>query len=143
MTTAIRRKKSAAHAQMILSALRKAGAPRSAYEIIADLRPQTTLAPQTVYRALEMLIGEGQVHKVESLNAFVACSHRDEQHEDAAFAICDRCGSVTEFDAPEIATSLARWSRKSGFALDAQTVELHGVCLACRDDGVIRSTAGR
>ncbi len=52
-----------------------AGRPVSAYEIIDSLRDKAILAPQTVYRSLDRLIASGAAHRLESLNAFVACSH--------------------------------------------------------------------
>jgi Fe2+ or Zn2+ uptake regulation protein len=82
---------------MIVEALRGVGRPVSAYELIDSLREKATLAPQTVYRSLDRLIADGQAHRLESLNAFVACRHP--AHEGAAvFAICDDCGIVTEFE---------------------------------------------
>ena len=60
---------------MIVEALKSAGRPVSAYEIIDQLREQAVLAPQTVYRALDRLIASGSAHRLESLNAFVACAH--------------------------------------------------------------------
>jgi len=39
--------------KMIVAALKGAGRPVSAYEIIDQLRGKATLAPQTVYRALD------------------------------------------------------------------------------------------
>lgn len=125
------RGKSGAHVQLILKALRKADGPRSAYELIELVRPDAVLAPPTAYRALDKLIAEGRVHRIESLNAFVACTH-DEHHDDAAFAICDGCGTVTEFEAPEVLSILNRWSRKENFLLETQKVEIHGQCASCR-----------
>ena len=85
--------------KMIVEALRGVGRPISAYELIEELRDKASLAPQTVYRSLDRLIAEGQAHRLESLNAFVACRHPS--HEGAVvFAICGDCGTVTEFDEP-------------------------------------------
>src|SRR3990172_6339658 len=79
--------------RMIVEALRAAGRPVSAYEIIDRLREKASLAPQTVYRSLDRLIASGSAHRLESLNAFVACS--PVTHEGGGgFAICDDCGGV-------------------------------------------------
>jgi Fur family transcriptional regulator, zinc uptake regulator len=116
--------------KMIVEALRGAGRPVSAYELIDRLREQATLAPQTVYRSLERLIAEGQAHRLESLNAFVACRHPS--HEGAAvFAICDDCGTVTEFDEPQAIERLQAWAKKARFAVAQMTLELRGRCRAC------------
>ena len=61
---------------MIIEALRgMGGQPVSAYELIDQLRDKAVLAPQTVYRSLDRLIADGQAHRLESLNAFIACRH--------------------------------------------------------------------
>jgi Fur family zinc uptake transcriptional regulator len=116
--------------RMIVEALRGVGRPVSAYELIEELREQATLAPQTVYRSLDRLIAEGQAHRLESLNAFVACRHPS--HEGTAvFAICNDCGTVTEFDEPAAIDRLAAWARKAKFAVAQMTLELRGRCRAC------------
>ncbi|MCB1460156.1 MAG: transcriptional repressor, partial [Nitratireductor sp.] len=60
---------------LVLNALVAAGGPLSAYGILDQLREEGFRAPLQVYRALEKLVDQGKVHRLESLNAFVACSH--------------------------------------------------------------------
>ena len=116
--------------KMIVEALRGVGRPVSAYELIEELRDKASLAPQTVYRSLDRLIAEGQAHRLESLNAFVACRHPS--HESTAvFAICNDCGTVTEFDEPAAVERLAAWARKAKFAVERMTLELRGRCRDC------------
>lgn len=116
--------------KMIAEALRGVGRPVSAYELIDELREKATLAPQTVYRSLDRLIADGQAHRLESLNAFVACRHPS--HEGTAvFAICDDCGTVTEFDEPTAVERLQAWAKKSKFAVHRMTLELRGRCHVC------------
>jgi Fur family zinc uptake transcriptional regulator len=116
--------------KMIVEALRGVGRPVSAYELIEELRHKASLAPQTVYRSLDRLIAEGQAHRLESLNAFVACCHPS--HEGVAvFAICNDCGTVNEFDEPGAVERLAAWARKTKFAVDRLTLELRGRCRDC------------
>jgi Fur family zinc uptake transcriptional regulator len=116
--------------KMIVEALRGVGRPVSAYELIDELRDKASLAPQTVYRSLDRLIAEGQAHRLESLNAFVACRHPS--HEGAVvFAICDDCGTVTEFDEAAAIERLSAWARKEKFAVEQMTLELRGRCRAC------------
>ncbi len=116
--------------KMIVDALRGAGRPVSAYEIIDHLRGKATLAPQTVYRALDRLIAQGSAHRLETLNAFVACAHFS--HAGAAvFAICDSCGTVTEFEEARAVAALAAWAKKAKFQTRAMTLELRGRCVAC------------
>lgn len=102
----------------------------SAYEIIDSLRAKATLAPQTVYRSLDRLIASGAAHRLETLNAFVACSHAVHKGS-AIFAICDRCGGVDEFDEPNALAALNSWADKAHFELRQITLELRGTCARC------------
>ena len=70
----------------ILEALMASPRPLSAYDLIATIGPQVPASPPTIYRALKKLISDGKVHRIESLNAFVACRHSrcaepDHEHE--------------------------------------------------------------
>ncbi len=116
--------------RMVCDALRDAGRPVSAYEIIDSLRHKATLAPQTVYRSLDRLIASGTAHRLESLNAFVACCHAVHKGT-AIFAICDRCGAVDEFDEPHAVAALADWAAKAEFTVRQMTLELRGTCARC------------
>ena len=117
--------------KMIVEALRDVGRPVSAYELIEELRSKASLAPQTVYRSLDRLIADVQAHRLESLNAFVACRHASHEGETAVFAICNDCGTVSEFDEPAAVDRLAAWARKAKFAVDRMTLELRGRCREC------------
>jgi Fur family zinc uptake transcriptional regulator len=116
--------------KLIFTALRESARPVSAYEIIDQLRDRATLAPQTVYRALDRLIASGSAHRLESLNAFVACCQTGHQGS-AVFAICEDCGTVTEFAETRAVDALSGWAKKSKFAVRAMTLELRGRCAAC------------
>jgi Fur family transcriptional regulator, zinc uptake regulator len=117
---------------LVFEALRGAGQPMSAYVILDRLRDAGLRAPLQVYRALDKLIDTGLVHRLESLNAFVACAHQH-CHEDcaSAFAICEKCGSVTEFSDDAVMQRLRGWSGKAKFAPSKMVVEVRGVCAAC------------
>jgi Fur family zinc uptake transcriptional regulator len=117
--------------KLIFGALRQSGRPVSAYEIIDQLREQATLAPQTVYRSLDRLIASGSAHRLESLNAFVACCHSDHQGAAAVFAICDDCGTVTEFAEAKAVESLSAWAKRNKYAVRTMTLELRGRCASC------------
>ena len=82
---------------LVLNVLLKAGLPLSAYSILEKLRKHGFKAPLQVYRALEKLIDTGQVHRIESKNAFIACEHSlCEISQMTAFTICQRCEKVSE-----------------------------------------------
>ena len=105
-----------------------------AYDLQASLSQVQLFAPPTIYRALDELIADRLVHKIASLNAFIAChcNHRN-HHGRSAFTICDHCGDVNEISAPDIGTIVDACSRKSGFAVAGATIELHGLCEKCSE----------
>jgi Fur family transcriptional regulator, zinc uptake regulator len=118
--------------QLVFDALSGAGQPMSAYSILDTLRDAGLRAPLQVYRALDKLIDSGLVHRLESLNAFVACAHKH-CHDNcaSAFAICEKCGSVTEFSDDAVMERLRGWSGRAKFAPSRIVVEVRGVCAAC------------
>jgi len=106
--------------------------PVGAYDILDALRRRHPgAAPPTVYRALEFLIAEGLIHRIESLNAYVGCSHPDEPHV-SQFLICERCNATAELGDPAIAAAVARRAAAQGFAVARQTIEVRGLCPNCR-----------
>lgn len=119
--------------KLVLAALRRCGKPASAYDLIDDLKPEGVKAPPTVYRALGRLIEAGLVHRLESLNAFVACSHAHRCNA-VAFAVCDDCGAVEEFESKQLSGILEGWAKKARFGLRQTTVELRGSCAACAEE---------
>ena len=64
-----------ANQQRVLATLQEASSPLSAYALLDRLREAGFGAPVQVYRALERLAEQGLVHRLESLNAYVSCSH--------------------------------------------------------------------
>ena len=92
-------------------------------------------APPTVYRALDFLLANGFIHKLESINAFVACHHPNAAQHSVPFLICDRCHSATELEDAGIVGQLDAAARALGFAPQAQTLEVHGLCARCARTG--------
>src|SRR5215510_6075431 len=95
MTAHHHRPKLSRNQGQVLSALRKAREPLSAYAILDRVRVAGISYPPTVYRALNELIQLGMVHRLQSRAAFVACDHGSCNGK-AAFAICRECGKVVE-----------------------------------------------
>lgn len=107
-------------------------APIGAYDILERLAAERgRVAPPTVYRALEFLVSQGLVHRVDSRNAFVGCMHADGQHR-ACFLLCSECGSVAELSDPGLEEALAALARRAGFEVTRQMVEIEGRCARCR-----------
>lgn len=116
----------------VLNALLSSHRPLGAYDVIEQLAKQTSRpAPITVYRALDFLIGNGLVHRIESRNAFLACAHNHDQSATVAFLICERCGSVGEIPAGTLAQPLIDGARGSGFSPRLTVVEMTGTCAHC------------
>ena len=57
--------------------------------LIYCVRPGFNSQPPVAYRALDFLVENGFVHKIERLNAFVACALPGTVHS-PAFMICRR-----------------------------------------------------
>ncbi|MBA1146287.1 transcriptional repressor [Ectothiorhodospiraceae bacterium WFHF3C12] len=109
--------------------------PVKAYDILAALRDgRAGAAPPTVYRALDFLLHEGLIHRIESLNAYVGCAEPEGQHA-GQFLICSECGTVGELNDPGIDALLEARVGQLGFRLRRQTIELDGVCPQCADAG--------
>ncbi|MBG6177364.1 Fur family zinc uptake transcriptional regulator [Labrenzia sp. EL_208] len=117
---------------LVFGSLSDAGGPLTAYAILDLLRENGFRAPLQVYRALDKLVEYGMVHRLESLNAFVACSHKGcAEHGTAAFAICENCGDVSEFTPDEVIKLLKEWTQAEEFTLARTTIELRGTCRDC------------
>jgi Fur family transcriptional regulator, zinc uptake regulator len=119
--------------RQVLEALASSHKPIGAYEIMDMLagkkgRP----APVTVYRALEFLMKQGLVHRIESRNAYIACAHNHDSDAIVAFLMCDTCGSVGEASTAAIAPFLAGIAKKAGFRHTVSVIEINGTCSHCR-----------
>lgn len=115
----------------VLELLLEAGQPVKAYDLMSAFAPGAAQAkPPTVYRALDFLEKQGLVHRIQTLNAYVAC-RREEGHH-AAFLICDCCGATKEVE-PAGAETLSRQAGAAGFTINGVMLEAHGLCADCRD----------
>lgn len=104
-----------------------------AYDIIERMAAKGARpAPITVYRALDFLEAQGLVHRIESRNAFVACTHPHDGRP-AAMLVCEACGLVAELDAPEMFESLRAAAEGQGFVPSRTVVEMTGRCAGCRE----------
>lgn len=107
-------------------------APIGAYDLLRRLSQEhARAAPPTVYRALDFLLAQGLIHRIESLNAFVGCADPGEAHA-GQFLICDGCGAAAEMEDQAIDRAISRSAAEHGFAVERKTVEVRGRCPACR-----------
>jgi Fur family zinc uptake transcriptional regulator len=118
-------------------------APIGAYALLDRLRADRPgAAPPTVYRALDFLIEQGLIHKLERLNAFVGCAgphahgdhahchgdHHDHPHQ---FLICRDCGATAEICDHAVSSAVAAAASAHGFVAGRMTVEVEGRCARC------------
>lgn len=119
---------------LVFSALSDAGTPLTAYAILDELRNEGFRAPLQVYRALDKLVEWGLVHRLESVNSFVACAHAGEDccsHGLTGFAICSECGHVVEFHHHAVEEQLEALLGEKGFKPEKTVVEIRGLCANC------------
>jgi Fur family transcriptional regulator, zinc uptake regulator len=117
----------------VLELLLQTGQPSKAYDLIAAYGEDGASAkPPTVYRALEFLVRMGLVHRIESLNAYIACHQGGRTHM-AAFLICTCCGDAREIEPFEPERTKAA-ARRLGYDLRDVVIEGRGLCAACARD---------
>lgn len=112
--------------------------PVKAYEIIDSFGGAShTTQPPTVYRALDFLMENGLVHRIESQNAFVGCSHPRGDHK-ASFFICNECQQATEIDSKDLEAAFDHLAEANSFKIKTKTVEIFGFCKICQDRNKLR-----
>ncbi len=117
---------------LVLEALRNANIALSAYSLLEALRDFGFRAPLQVYRALDTLIELGKVHRIESMNAFIACEHSlCESSDMTAFIICNECEKVSEVEDKELSDYMQIRAEKFGLFAPKTKVEFHGLCPGC------------
>jgi Fur family zinc uptake transcriptional regulator len=115
--------------EILLSEHRAMGA----YDILDVLRAEGMGSqPPVAYRALDFLVTHGFVHKVERLNAFIACTHPGETHT-PAFLICRSCDAVAEAQAEPTRGILGHAADAAGFAIETAVIEAVGLCPNCHE----------
>ncbi|MEO1969147.1 MAG: transcriptional repressor [Sphingomonadaceae bacterium] len=108
--------------------------PASAYDIADNLSQARgkRVAPNTVYRILDLFVRTNLANRIESANAFLVNTHPG-CHHDCIFLICDDCGKATHLDDERVTGALREAGRDAGFADVRPVVELRGLCEDCAD----------
>ncbi|MFN8983170.1 MAG: transcriptional repressor [Alphaproteobacteria bacterium] len=125
----------------VLRLVLEAEAPIGAYALLDQLKAsRAKAAPPTVYRALDFLLEQGLIHRLERLNAFMGCVEALEGHDhDHAhdhphqFLICRGCGATREISDHGVANAISAAAAKAGFSAARATVEIEGLCGKCGD----------
>lgn len=118
---------------LVYDCLKANGRAMTAYDLLDQLRENGIKAPMQIYRALEGLSDKGKVHRIETMNAFIACNHAHHD-EAAAFAVCQECGHVEEFCQPLMNEKIGEKISATGFNVHHAVIELRGLCSDCCKD---------
>lgn len=104
----------------------------SAYDLLEQLKESEPQAkPPTIYRALDFLLEQGFIHKVESNNSFISCCLCGQNKHYSQLLICDQCGSVIEQQDDSLMALLASNAEQHGFHITDHVIETHGTCKSC------------
>ena len=116
----------------VFSALLADHTAKGAYDILDRLRDAGFSAqPPLAYRALDFLVEHGFAHRIEKLNAYLACGHPGRLHN-PAFFICQHCKLVQEAAADKPVSSLREEADSTGFRLTSTVIEAIGECADCQ-----------
>ncbi|MHB9878526.1 Fur family transcriptional regulator [Pacificimonas sp. ICDLI1SI03] len=116
----------------IFDALAQAGGPASAYDV-ADAVSKNRgkrVAPNSVYRILDLFVANNIAKRVETQNAYIANAHPECVH-DCIFLICQDCGGITHLDDDDLANSMRARAAGTGFRPDNPVMEVRGTCESC------------
>ncbi len=119
--------------EQVLELVWQSHKPLGAYTLMEMLAQASTrrVAPPTVYRALDFLLEEGLIHRINSLNAFIGCPSPTQKHQ-SHFLICQACNVAVELDNAKLNQSILGAATNAGFSLASHSVEISGLCPSCR-----------
>lgn len=116
----------------IFDALAAEVTPASAYDI-ADSVSRTRgkrVAPNSVYRILDLFVNNNIAMRVESANAYIANVHPGCQH-DCIFLVCKNCKQATHVDDDKVTEKVRAVARQEGFRPERPVIEILGMCAKC------------
>ncbi|OJY71690.1 MAG: transcriptional repressor [Sphingobium sp. 66-54] len=106
--------------------------PTSAYDIADKVsqRRGKRVAPNSVYRILDLFVTNNLAQRVESANAYIANAHPGCMH-DCIFLVCKSCGEATHIDDDVLTGKVRGVARHQGFTADRPVIEVLGTCAKC------------
>lgn len=106
--------------------------PASAYDIaeLVSTARGKRVAPNSVYRILDLFVANNLAMRVESANAYLANSHPGCEH-DCIFLVCDTCGEATHIDDDTLSQQVRRVAKSEGFKSIRPVIEVRGICQKC------------
>ena len=119
--------------ETVFAELARHASPASAYDIADNLSAARgkRVAPNSVYRILDLFVANNLAMRVESANAFLANTHPGCQH-DCIFLVCDECGQATHIDSEAVSKTVRGIAAEEDFAARRPVIEVRGLCSACR-----------
>jgi len=119
--------------EQVLELVWQSHKPLGAYTLMEMLAQASTrrVAPPTVYRALDFLLDEGLIHRINSLNAFIGCPSPNQKHQ-SHFLICQNCNVAVELDNSQLNQSIFDAAANAGFSVTSHSVEINGLCPGCQ-----------
>jgi Fur family zinc uptake transcriptional regulator len=117
----------------VLELLLRHGRSVKAYDLLESMRAvHPGAAPPTVYRALDFLMDEGLIHRLDAVNAWIACHDAGGAPHDM-LVVCTGCGAVAEVNDPAMSRQLAERVARTGFVLNSHETEIRALCPACHE----------
>ncbi len=116
--------------ELVFNIIKKSSKHLTAYEILDKLQKIKKTQPMTVYRALDFLLENGFIHKINTLNAYIACTHTL-KHDHCYFIICDKCDQVQECCDEAITETIEKTLSQNRFSHKEIALEISGSCDDC------------
>ncbi|OCG06610.1 transcriptional repressor [Gilliamella sp. wkB178] len=117
----------------VLDIMLTANKAMSAYDLLDLLKVSEPQAkPPTIYRALEFLLEQGFIHKVESSNSYIICPHFNNPEHISILFICDKCQQIIEKHSTDIEQQLKQLAQQNIFLIKHSVLEIHGFCQQCQ-----------
>lgn len=118
--------------EAVFAELARHDRPVSAYDIADNLSAQRgkRVAPNSVYRILDVFVAGNLALRVESANAYLANTHPGCAH-DCIFLVCDECGETTHIDDEDISRAVRAIAAAHQFKATRPVMEIRGLCKAC------------
>ncbi len=106
--------------------------PVSAYDIADNLSAVRgkRVAPNSVYRILDVFVANNLALRVESANAYLANTHPGCAH-DCIFLVCDECGDTAHVDDEDVSRAVRAIAATRLFKATRPVLEIRGLCKGC------------
>lgn len=106
--------------------------PTSAYDIADKVSQQRgkRVAPNSVYRILDLFVANNLAQRVESANAFIVNAHPGCRH-DCIYLVCRGCGEAMHVDDDSVTDSVRAVAGRNSFTAERPVIEILGLCAKC------------